>query len=143
MEVLVLDSSAALAWVMVDEGMVESASRLMRAAAREEVMLAAPSLWPCEVANGLRRAALRGKVDPESAREALRQLLKQEVALYPHEEPVSIGWRLMRSHGISFYDACYLGLAKHLGCQCITTDLRLIEAADRTGLVVFLGDYGR
>lgn len=143
MEVLVLDSSAALAWVMIDEGLAEPAGRLMRAAARGELMLVAPSLWPYEVASGLRRAMRRGRVDADLAWEALRQLLQQEVVLYPHEEPISLGWWLMRSHGVSSYDASYLGLAQHLGSQCITADLHLINAVSDTGLTCWLGDYGR
>ena len=141
MDVLVLDSSVALAWVMVDEGLVEPASRLMRAAAREEVMLVAPSLWPYEIASGLRRATRRGRVDADSAWEALKQLLQREVVLYPHEEPISLGWRLTRSHGVSLYDASYLGLAQHLGSLCVTADQRLVNAAANTGLVRWIGDY--
>jgi len=143
LDLLVLDSSAALAWVMTDEGLIEPADRLMQAAAQGEVALVAPTLWPYEIASGLRRAMRRGRVDADLAWEALRQLLQQEVVLYPHEEPISLGWWLMRSHGVSSYDASYLGLAQHLGSQCITADLHLINAVSDTGLTCWLGDYGR
>lgn len=140
---VVLDASTALAWMMPDEGLEEPATRLVRASQRWEVRLCAPSLFPYEVANGLRRAARVGRVSPSTAWHTLQDILSLEIAFFSHEEAISRGWWLTRSHGISLYDASYLGLAEQLGCQCLTADQRLANAAADTGLVRWIGDYGR
>ncbi len=140
---VVLDASTALAWMMPDEGLRDSAAQLVRASQRWEIRLCAPSLFPYEVASGLRRAARVGRVTPTMAWHTLQDILNLEIAIFSHEEAIARGWWLTRSHGISLYDACYLGLAQQLGCQCLTADQRLANAAAGTGLVRWIGDYGR
>ncbi len=141
MQEVVLDASAALAWVMPDEGLVEPVDRLITAAERGEVRLMAPGLWPYEVASGLRRAVRMGRTEPARAWHSLQELLSLEVALSHHEVPVEAGWWIAQYHGISLYDASYLALAEAKGCHCLTADRRLLNAAASTGLVRWIGDY--
>lgn len=141
MDVAVMDSSTALAWALPDEGLVEPAARLMRAFMREEIDLIAPSLWPYELAHGLRRAARRGRIDRSQAWSHLQRFVAMDLTLYPADDLIGKAWWLSASGKIAAYDACYLVLAKETGCVCITADRRLLNAAASTGLVRWIGDY--
>jgi len=140
-ELAVLDASVALAWVLPDEGLVEPVGRLMRAVARQEMQLAIPSVWPYEVAHGLRRAALRGRVDRSRAWHFLQTVLEVDVATYPASDVIQRAWWIAASGGITVYDACYLALAQALDCICLTADRKLANAAASSGLVRWIGDY--
>ncbi len=138
--IAVIDASTALAWVMLDEGLMEQADRLMQAATRQEVRLIAPSLWPYEIIRGLRRAAARGRTDPSSAWHYLQQILAAGVTVYSAGTVIERAWWIAASGKINTYDACYLALAQAIGCVCITADQKLVKAAP-ADLVRWIGDY--
>jgi predicted nucleic acid-binding protein len=139
-DLIVVDASVSLAWVLPDEGLTEEAEALMGAAERQEVRLIAPSLWAYEVARGLQRAARRGRTDRSSAWQAFEKVLRTGVSLYSPGKLIGRAWWLAAPGKINVYDACYLALAQAKGCCCLTADRKLVEAASSTDLVRWIGD---
>ena len=95
-----------------------------------------PSIWPLEVANGLRSAERRGRITiADSAR--VRHLL---LSLPIHVEPVDLGAALTevadlaRTFDLSAYDAAYLALAARHGLSMATADDRLTHACTQAGV---------
>jgi predicted nucleic acid-binding protein len=141
MDVVVVDASVSLAWVMPDEGLAAEAEALMSAVGRQEVRLVAPSLWAYEVTRGIHRAARRGRTDRASAWRALERVFQTKVSLYSPGKLIRRAWWLAFPGKINLYDACYLALAQAKGCHCLTADRKLLAAASSTGLVRWIGDY--
>lgn len=80
-ELLVVDASVSLKWVLDDEDAVVQAVALRDAAVAGQYDLIAPSLWLYEVTNALVVAARRGRVTLEVANQALTLLMALGVRL--------------------------------------------------------------
>ena len=93
--------------------------------ARETVH--APHLIDVEVAQVLRRYALRGDIAATRGLEALDDLEALSLYRYPHEFLLPRVWELRGN--LTAYDAVYVALAETLGAPLITCDRRLAAAA--------------
>ena len=124
----VVDASVALAWCFVDEASPAADAALGRLE-REEAI--APAVWPLEVANGLRTAERRGRLDLADM-PRIRELL---LSLPVQVEPVALTEALGEITGaarrldLTAYDAAYLELASRRGLPLATIDERLRRAA--------------
>lgn len=131
----VIDASVTLAWCFADEA-TERADRLLDRLGRDEAL--APAIWPLEVANGLRTAERRGRLDPAEL-PRLRELLG---ALRIRVESVELGAAIgevleaARTYELTAYDAAYLTLASRRGLALATVDERLRAACERAGVEV-------
>jgi predicted nucleic acid-binding protein len=128
----VLDASTTLAWCLDDERDGRAVDVLARLSQEDAV---SPAIWPLEVANGLRSAERRGRID-ERELPAVRQLLAAlPVAI--EEVPLSRALAdvlpLARSLAISAYDASYVDLAIRRGVPLATSDDLLARAATAAG----------
>ncbi len=130
---LVIDASVALAWCFADEVSPVADATLERLAEEEALV---PSIWPLEVANGLRTAERRGRLDlADLAR--VRELLMslpirvEEVGLDAALGEVS---DLARNLELTAYDAAYLALAARSGLPVATADERLKRACETAGV---------
>ena len=129
----VVDASVTLAWCFEDESS-ERADRVRHRLASEDAIV--PSIWPLEVANGLRSAERRNRVAAGEL-PGLRQLLS---ALPIRVEPISLDAALSdvlemaRALELTAYDAAYLALAVRRGLPLATVDERLRDAAERAGI---------
>jgi predicted nucleic acid-binding protein len=131
--VFVIDASVTLAWCFADESSPYADAILERLTIEEARV---PSIWPLEVANGLRSAERRGRLRPEEV-PRLRELLSalpvgiDEVSLASAlGDVLAIG----RSLDISVYDASYIELAVREDAPLATVDDRLRGAAERAGV---------
>jgi len=88
--------------------------------------LVAPQHLKAEVASGLRRAALGGRLSADTATTAHDELLLLQVELVPYEPLARRIWELRAT--VSVYDAWYVALAESLGTPCATLDRRLARA---------------
>ena len=132
---LVVDASTTLAAVLPDEH--SDYARAALAAALEDG-LAVPILWMYEVQNGLAMALRRNRIAAACASDALEALrgLPVDATL-----PRGLGqeFRLAQAHGLTAYDAGYLGGDLGPGARFATNDKQLRRAAEKLGLALFSG----
>ena len=122
----VLDVSSALPLVFDDEVGPDTA-RIEQAFADGDVAYV-PTLWRYEMANGLRQAERRGRIEPDDAVAMLDILVDLPI----EEVDTSAASSLLdaaRIHDITAYDAAYLLLAQRLALPLATRDKRLRAAA--------------
>lgn len=121
----VLDASIAAAWVFDDESAPSTNSLLKRLREWEAVV---PQHWHLEVRNALIVGERRGHIRPDEVDERLIDLGTLPVRT-DSEPDFDAALRLSRFHGLSFYDAVYLELARRHGLPLATLDAELGAAA--------------
>lgn len=114
---IVIDASAALLALLND-------GPARRALAAEQ--LHAPHLVDVEVASGLRRAVLAGRITADHGWRALDAWRRLGMTRYAMHTLLGRVW-LLRDN-VSAYDASYVALAEMLGCALVTADTRLARA---------------
>lgn len=131
---LVVDASIALSWCFEDEASALSDAVLQRL---ERTPAVAPAVWPLEVANGLRSAERRGRLDERAIPTATQLLMTLPIDVEDAsglEGAVGRILPLARSLGLSAYDATYLDLATRRGLPLATADEQLARAAKAAGV---------
>jgi predicted nucleic acid-binding protein len=133
--VFVVDASVALAWCFADEASLAADVALERLE-REEAI--APAIWPLEVANGLRTAERRGRLDLADAPQIRELLLALPVQVEPGALTEALGeiTEAARRLDLTAYDAAYLQLAARRGVPLATIDGRLRRAATVAGVAL-------
>ena len=135
---LVLDSSAALAWVYAEERS-EAIAQVFEQVTEAGAWV--PSLWRLEVANVLEMGVRRGRIDA-----AFRDATLADFQLLPIQtdaETDKYAWgttlRLAERHRLTVYNAAYLELALRRGLPLASLDgeLRTAALAEK---VVLLGE---
>ena len=119
---LVVDASLVVAHLVERDETGAWAERLVGSDA-----LAAPHLLPAEVGNYLRRAAIVGWLDNDSASQAFADFLAMRIELFPFQSFAHRVWELR--HNVTPYDAWYVALAEALDAPLATLDRRLTQAA--------------
>lgn len=134
----VLDSSAALAWILPGAD-ADGADALLNEVAQRGA--AAPGLWPLEVANVLWQAERRGRITTAERTQALGLLGALPVAIDGRTAELSFTSiaAAAASHGLTVYDASYLELAMRLGLPLASFDTDLRRAAVACGVTVLTG----
>ena len=128
----VVDASVALAWCFADESGAAADEVLARLHEDDAI---APAIWPLEVANGLRSAELRGRLD-EADIPGVRRLLAAlpiTVEVLGLERALGEVLPLARALQLTAYDAAYLDLALRTGLALATVDDYLAQAATAAG----------
>ncbi|GAB4178163.1 MAG: type II toxin-antitoxin system VapC family toxin [Wenzhouxiangellaceae bacterium] len=136
---LVLDASAALAWIFerVDSKEAALAERLLDAIATEVVTV--PGLWHLEIANVLLVAERRGVATEAQTIDYLQRLSRLPI-MTDDAEPSrrqEMTMALARQFELSAYDAAYLELALRSGATLATFDHRLADAMRQAGGKIF------
>ena len=128
----VIDASISLSWCFGDERTARTDGVLERLRTEEAV---APSIWPLEVANGLRSAERRGRIDEREMMGVTRLLnaLPIRAEELPLRRALSEVLPLARALAITAYDAAYVELALRMGLPLATADDRLASAAVAAG----------
>jgi predicted nucleic acid-binding protein len=133
--VLVIDASAALPWIFLDEAS-QASDRLFERVAREGAKV--PSLFHLELANALVQAEKRKRLTVAYSSNRLEIIA--ELPLSVDLETASRAWfhtvLLARQEELTVYDASYLELALRSELPIATLDQRLAEAARRRGVEV-------
>ena len=138
---VVLDASAALAWVFERENPEEAAMANELLASLSQSSALVPSLWHFEVTNAVLVGERRGVVSEAESTDFLIRLN----ALPIETDSADLGMariatlRLARAHRLSSYDAGYLELAIRRGALLATFDHRLLASAKESGIGVFGG----
>jgi len=136
---LVLDSSATLAWIYGDET-TEAIRRVFDAIAENGAVV--PALWRLEVANSLRTAVRKRRIEPDFRRAALADLALLDITT--DQQTDSYAWtetlNLTDAFRITVYDAAYLELARRRNLPLATLDQELRTAAAAIGVVLMGSD---
>jgi predicted nucleic acid-binding protein len=141
--VICVDASVAVKWIL-DEERSDRARALYSTAVHTSESIVAPPLLPLEVTNILRqRMRVRDGLSLVAATQHLDDFLDLRVE---YHNPVGLHFQalvLADALGLpATYDAHYLALAEHLGCELWTDDQRLIRrVASRLPFVRWLGDH--
>ena len=130
MSLFVLDASVAVAWLLSEETASRADLALVRLEDDEALI---PHLWHLELRNGLLVAVRRGRFTADEPAERLNALY--DLPIRTDMEPdMDIAFALAEKHGLSFYDAIYLELAKRHTAPLATLDRALAQAAADEGL---------
>ena len=132
---LVLDSSATLAWVFGDE--TSEAIRAVFAEIAEDGAVV-PALWRLEIANSLTVAVRRKRIAAASRRDVLADLALLDITVDPQTDAQAWGetLRLADQCQLTLYDAAYLELAQRRGLPLATLDQALRRAAQTIGVAL-------
>ena len=129
--VIVLDSSYALALVMPDESRPASVGKVI------QDRLAAPFIWPVEIASAMRNAVRRSRVLSHEVTALCADVDRFEVEVVaPWHDHAQRYFEVAQSHDLTPYDAMYLDLALQRHCALATRDEALAQAARRVGIRV-------
>jgi predicted nucleic acid-binding protein len=115
--VIVLDSSAAIDWLLQTTAGLRIRSRIRGKS------LHAPHLLDLEVAHVFRRLVRGGAIPARAADEAVAIFQDLPITRYPHITFLPRIWQYR--HTLSAYDAAYVVLAETLGATLFTRDARL------------------
>lgn len=133
---LVLDSSVSIAWALDDEQGL-GIELLAQLAATDTAVV--PAHWILEVANALRMAVKRRRLDPGDPPEIMARIRTQPIEF--DAETIDRGWRetplLADMYGLTTYDAAYIELALRVEAPLATLDLDLARAARKAGVALF------
>lgn len=129
----VIDASVALAWCFGDEVSPVADAALDRLTNEEALV---PSIWPLEVANGLRTAERRGRLDLADLARIRELLISLPIQVEAIDLDVALGEvsELARNLNLTAYDAAYLALAARRGLVLATTDESLKRACITAGV---------
>lgn len=135
---LVLDTSATMAWVYVEEtssAISEVFDRVTEAGAW------VPSLWRLEIANVLEMGVRRGRHNAAFRDATLSDLALLPVQMDPDTNQQAWGAtvRLAERYRLTVYDAAYLELALRRGLPLATLDVEL-RAAAQAERILLLGE---
>ncbi len=118
---VVVDASALVELLLQSE----RAPAVLQAVGDTE-MVAPDGINP-EVLSTLRRLERIGELPAGRAIQAVDDLLDAAVRRLPTLPLLPQAWALRAN--VASYDACYVALARDLGCPLVTGDLRLLRAA--------------
>lgn len=130
---LILDSSAALGWVYVDE----AGAKALEIFAQVEALGAwVPAIWRLEVANSLQIGIRRGRIDATFRDATIRDLSLLNIATDPEtdNQAWSTTLDLADRFGLTAYDAAYLELAQRRALPLGSLDAALCAAATALGV---------
>ena len=127
-----VDASVVLAWLFPDEHDLVAERTL---AQLEDTIGLVPWFWHLETRNALLTAQRRGRIQASMFSEHL-DALKSLPVQTDEGLDLEVAFELAKVHGLSFYDAIYLELAKRRQGTLATLDERLLQAAKREGLEV-------
>jgi predicted nucleic acid-binding protein len=130
---LVLDASVALSWYFEDERTPEADALLDRVADQGATV---PGLWRLEIANGLRTAIRRKRIDEGFRNRAIAQLTRLPINVGPDTDRYA--WTttlyLADRFALTPYDAAYVELAQRLMLPLATLGEPLRTAATALGI---------
>lgn len=131
---IVVDASVALAWALTTQK--TPAAEALRTIANIDFV--APFIFGYEVRNGLRKAEREKRISSVAADQVLAEFqIVIEVLEPPDSGLLAETMQIARAFNLSYYDACYLELAKRNGCTLATRDGALINNASKAGVTIY------
>jgi predicted nucleic acid-binding protein len=130
---IVLDASAALAWLLNQPAGVRIAERITRG----DAQLHAPHLLDLEIAQVLRRYVASSDISSTRVDQAFEDLKSLAIVRYPHDMLLPRIWELRSS--LTAYDAAYVALAEALDAPLLTCDGKLARSHGHDAKIELFG----
>jgi predicted nucleic acid-binding protein len=131
----VLDSSAALPWVLPEKDSPK-AIRLRddaRAAVHE---LLAPDLFPAEVFNALLKAERTQRINVGEAKTLYASIGADIPDLHPYLSLMPRAGEISSRYRVALYDCLYIALAERVPCEVITADRGITSLQSQFSFIV-------
>lgn len=140
MRTFVLDNSVAMRWLLASEKQVDQKYAERVLGTLEEFDVLTPNLWHLEAINVLVSAEKRGDVSLGEIERFISQLENLPIHVDPLTAHQAFNRTLVlsRAYNISSYDASYLELAIREGVPLATLDKKLIKAAKKADVEIYL-----
>lgn len=142
--VVIVDSSIAIKWVLKEPDS-DNARSLLKQWTKARTVMLAPALFIYEFTNILHKYIRKGEMLIDEAKEGLEEILSLGVELEFLEgsELSKRALELALQFGLpATYDPHYLALAEHVGCEFWSADARLWRAVkDELPWVHLLAEY--
>ena len=117
----VLDSSAALPWVLPEKDSAKAIQ--LRDDARNAVHeLLAPDIFPAEVFNALLKAERTKRINVGEAKTLYASIGADIPALHPYLPLMPRAGEIASRYRVALYDCLYIALAERESCEVITAD---------------------
>jgi predicted nucleic acid-binding protein len=91
-----------------------------------DIQMVAPDVINPEILWALRRRERAGTLRADRAAQAVEDLLDAPLRRFPTLPLLPAVWKLRAN--VTSYDACYVALARELGCALVTADRKLSRA---------------
>lgn len=138
----VIDASVAVKWLLQDEPQSETALAVLEDFANDRIALLAPAHLEYEVANAIRSAVRRGRLEPSAGLRALQFFLALAVPTVSGDVLLLNALTTALELDCALYDALYLTLADHAERPLVHADNRLRNTlAGGFPLEVWIDDY--
>ena len=138
-DAVVVGASVAVKWLF-DEDDSAKADALLRAGA-EEYAIFAPPILPSEITNAVYKRFRQKAITLAAAERALLRFLEAPVELLAPENLFESALSIAVRYNLgATYDAQYLALARSLGAEFWTADVKLIRAVPEKW-VRWIGDH--
>ncbi|MES9858117.1 MAG: type II toxin-antitoxin system VapC family toxin [Sedimenticola sp.] len=140
MSAFVLDNSVAMRWLLASEKQADQKYAEHVLGTLEESDALTPNLWHLEATNVLVGAEKRGDVSLGEIERFISQLENLPIHVDPltAHQAFNRTLALSRAYSISSYDASYLELAMREGLPLATLDKKLIKAAKKADIGIYL-----
>src|SRR5690606_26182510 len=120
--VAIVDATFVLAYLLPDQ-QHESVDIAMQRHADGEMDLITPPILSYDLCNGLLAAAKAGLIDDKQAGLLLKRFATLEIGTASIKARQA--YQLAQEHGLNFYDAAYLQLARQMNAPLLTTNSKL------------------
>jgi len=142
--VIVLDTSVAAKWYLLDEELQVEALSVHAAFDQGHISVTMPDVARYELANALNVARKRARIGEDEARQAIADFLAWDFTYVGTDDLILAAVDAARRFDCALYDALCLALAESLSCNFVTADRVLFDKARAAvSWVTWLGDYGR
>lgn len=139
MQKFVVDSSVVVKWLnQQDEELTTQADKILKDAQNEDIILLTSELAKYEVGNAL---VIHKEISPAEAEITFKDLFTLPVQfISQNEDLANETYKIAKQAKITYYDACFLALAKHNNATLVTDNIKH-QGKDSSIKVVALKDY--
>ena len=127
MDALVVDSSVAVKWFVVEPYSAE-ARRILDAYQNGTLSFLAPDLINAEFGNIIWKKHLLQGLAASDAQDILDKFRQLQFKLTPTAELLEDAYKIAVTHRRTVYDALYLALSVRENCRFVTADEKLVNA---------------
>ena len=131
----VLDSSAALPWVLPEKDSAK-ATRLRDDARNGVHELLARDIFPAEVFNALLKAGRTRRINVGEAKPLYASIGADIPFLHPYPPLMARAGEIASGHRIALYDCLYIALAELESCEVVTADKGIINLQMQFSFIV-------